>query len=565
MSKSKKSFALLLLSCLALAGCSSEHKTYPVDYDDARYDLSPANGEKHDDLVSNVVGNKKIEYYENVASTSTIYEKTLNEILLQVSKVAHDYTAEHVGSDVTKIKNDTFEGSVADDFGSIATTFDNLETRAKDSMVSSVKGGSYTKDNLYYENKYAQYLDENYYYLDVDKSKATKNVLITPERKYDDLFSADRENTYKTYREKEVYSDRKINYLVSEYIYSKSYASIGNSNARNVQIVALTDRSDEPGAAKKLLDAYVADYVQGDKAGQDKDFSVLSRLWKGITKSIANNSELDDEGRYSSAVVLTDEEEAWLRSKGILPSSSTQDDSYSSTLTGKVLSDWKQVKEGQENFNKLDSSLESTYTGTYAYDVETGVRKAIDDIATKDFVTKGWYLSSSGISSLPSALSSRIFSPRLTSSKKNIEDRKKSENVGKYTTDFTIYEKDGFRYLTVADTPSTDSSNIIYYDSSTKTYYLTRILDVIDTSALSKGNNDSIYDTEEKKEQVAREVAYSMSTTGSYKTNGIVYWLSRLDINYKDEGFRDYLKSNYNDVFKTDNPYSSEPKIKIGE
>lgn len=563
MSKSKKRFGLLLLSCIALVGCTSEHKTYPKDYDEPVYNLDGAKGQGHDDLVSGVVGNNKREYYDNVASTSTIYEKTLNQILLSISKTAHNYTATSKGTDVTTIRNDTFEGSVADDFDSISGQFDNLETRAKKSMTSSVRSGSYSKDNLFYEEKYAQHLDETYYYLTVDKSQATKKLLVTPEREYEDIFSPERETTYKTYREKEEYDDNRINYLVSEYIYTKSYASIGNSNARNVQIIALTDRSDVPGAAKKLLDAYVRDYIQGDKAGQDKDFSILSRLWKGITSEVANNTELGTTGRYSSDVVLKDDEVSWLRQNGVLPTSSTDDSRYSSTLTGKVLSEWKKVKDGQENFNKLDSSLESTYTGTYAYDVETGVRKAIDDIATKDLVTKGWYLSSSGISSLPSDLSSRIFSPRLTSSKTNIQKRKETDNVGKWTSDFTIYEKDGFRYLTVADTPSTDPSNIIYYDSSTKTYYLTRILDVVDTSALSKGNSDSIYDNEEKKEQVAREVAYARSTTGSYKTNGLVYWLSRLDINYKDEGFRDYIKSNYNDVFKTDNPYSSEPKIKI--
>ena len=68
-----------------------------------------------------------------------------------------------------------------------------------------------------------------------------------------------------------------------------------------------------------------------------------------------------------------------------------------------------------------------------------------------------------------------------------------------------------------------------------------------------------------KKEQIAREVAYTMSTTGSYKTNSIVYWLSRTDIKYSDEDFLEYMKSNYKDVFKSDNPYASEDKIVLPE
>ena len=131
MSRNKKSLGLILLSCIALVGCTNEHKTYPVDYDMPRYNLDGAKGQNHDDLVSGVVGNQKLEYYDNVASTSTIYEKTLNQILLAESKVAHDYTADKKGTDVTAIKNDTFEGSVADNFSDISSTFDNLEARGE--------------------------------------------------------------------------------------------------------------------------------------------------------------------------------------------------------------------------------------------------------------------------------------------------------------------------------------------------------------------------------------------------------------------------------------------------
>ena len=122
--------------------------------------------------------------------------------------------------------------------------------------------------------------------------------------------------------------------------------------------------------------------------------------------------------------------------------------------------------------------------------------------------------------------------------------------------DISLYGKDGYRYLTVADSSTGTNDDIIYYDASSKTYYLTRLLDVVDTSSLALNSSTSVYDTAEKKEQIAREIAYVMSTAGSYKTNSAVYWFSRTKFKYSDEDFLEYMKTTYKDVFKSDNPYT---------
>lgn len=559
-SKRIKSLGLLAVSVLALVGCDNDEVKYPTNYKD------PIFGDKVnglDQYDQNVVGNDFKHYYQSASSSSEIYQKAVNQVLLDVSKIAHGYTKDAAGTDVAAISKDYYKGSVADgDISKIQSsmTDSNLDYRAKASMTTTAKGGSYSKDNLFYENKYAKYLNETYYYLNFKLSEVSdQGKLLTPFLQYSDIFSNNA--NYQTYMQKELQDDMRINYLTAEYIYQKSYASIGNSNARKVQIIALTDRSDEPGAAKKLLNAYINDYVKGDK--KDKDFSVLSRLWKGITPDAANEIA---NSRYGSEIVLSADEEQWLREKDILPSDKSQDATSSGTLVGKVLADKKKLEAVRDNFHQVDTSLESTYTGSYAYDYKTGVRKAIDDIATKNLVTEGIYLSSSGISSIPSDLSSRIFSPKISTEKSTIDLMKEDAAEGKdVRRDITVYGKDGYRYLTTSDTISGTNDNLFYYDASSKTYYLTRILDVVSASALSTTNTSSIYDTAEKKEQIAREVAYTMSTTGSYKTNSIVYWLSRTDIKYSDEDFLEYMKSNYKDVFKSDNPYASEDKIVLPE
>jgi hypothetical protein len=123
--------------------------------------------------------------------------------------------------------------------------------------------------------------------------------------------------------------------------------------------------------------------------------------------------------------------------------------------------------------------------------------------------------------------------------------------------------KDGFRYVTKTGTLNgSDTDNIIYYDSSSKTYYLVRILDVASSSSLSTTNTDSMYSADQKA-YFARQIAYAMSTTGTYKTDSAIYWLRRTKISYSDDAFLTYMKTNYKDLFKTTSSVDSEDKISI--
>lgn len=541
-SNKKKLTAFLALSMLSLASCADEIK-YPSDYNDTLYPNI---------TDSSVVENNWLQYYKTVLSSDNLYKDTLNQILKEISTIAHNNTTGKNGTDVTTILNDTFEGSVANDTLP-SGTYDNLNERAEKSMISSAKSGTYSDDNQFYEKKFMTSLKNNFTLgTDFDETKInTQGKLITPNLKYSDIFGGD----YSYYKKNSLYDDEIINYLTSEYIYTKSYSSIGNSLARNVQIVSLTDRTDEPGSAKKLLDAYIKDYIKGDKAGTDTDFSVLSRLWKGITSDFVTSI---DSGRYStrydSSVVLSNAEIAWLKTNNIISS----DGKTSLTLSGKVMEDKQDLDDAQNDYDLVPSDLENTYTGSYTYDYNTGVRKAIDDIADKDLVTKGIYTKSAGISSLPSGLTDRIFSTNMTTKATDITEMKKGTSK-----DITVIEPDGYRYLTASPSTGSGEDNLIYFDSSSKTYYLVRILDVVNNSAISSTSTDTIYDTAAKKEQIAREVAYAMSTTGSYKTESTVYWLRRTNIKYSDEDFLSYMKTNYKDLFKTDSSYDSEPKIDL--
>ncbi len=577
MLKGKRKNKLGIIACglalFTLASCSDEIKL-PDDYETVLFPNIPTLADDN-----TVVQDTREDYYYNlISSYDDIYEETLNQILIEISHIAHDNKGGTDGSDVVNLINDNFDGSVADtdvaDLPAVADA-DNQLYRSKDSLVDVAGNGTYEEDNLFMERLYVDAL-KTAFTLPVDPLEGWEEdpagVLVTPELEFEDIYQGDYD-AYLAYMEKYLYDDIRINYLVSEYIYTVSYASIGNANARNIQVIALTDRDDQPGAAKKLLDAYVNDYVFGD-AGVDDDFTILSNLWKGITTDVIN--EFDEQGQYADrydAVLLDDEQVSWLEDNNIIVTGS-EDSTYTNygTLSGEVLDDLADLEASASDFNKIDTDLESTYTGSYTYDYLTGVRRAIDDIATSDFVTDGIYLQSDGVSNLPDTISDRIFSTNMTVNANEIAEMKANPGTVKY--DITTYGNDGYRYLTVENTVSSSTSSsdtisaddIIFYDSDSSTYYLVRILDVVNTQAMSTTSTTSVYSDATKREQIGREVAYVMSTTGSYKTEAVVYWLRRTEMDYSDEDFLDYMIENYPELFRTESPYDDEdtyPKITI--
>ena len=70
-----------------------------------------------------------------------------------------------------------------------------------------------------------------------------------------------------------------------------------------------------------------------------------------------------------------------------------------------------------------------------------------------------------------------------------------------------------------------------------------------------------MYDTASKKEQIAREVAFKLADSDTYKKEATIYYLRRSNLDFSDDAFLTYLKDNYKDLFKTTSPYDSEPKI----
>lgn len=605
MSRNNKRFGILLLSLTTLASCSTTKIRYPEDYNEDLFD----NVVKfvQDNNAGNVVQNNKEQYYKTVLTGDSLYREVVNQLLLAVSKKA--------GTDGKNVAQLVFDadsktGIYGNDSAIKTGEFSNLETRAKESLETTARSGSYTTDNLFKEDKFVLSLRENFTLGNPSAQEVKGNeIMVTPYMTYDNIYKNSTSDFYDYYLHHSLYQDMQINYLTAEYIYQKAYSSIVNSLARRVQVIALADRSDAGavGSASKVLNAYIKDYVKGAKAGIDKDFSILSRIWKGLTvKTIASTdpkydgsvefvnsgseytfnwtAEADEDSknyitnlfaRYgvtlkadgkveydATSTIVRPEEEDWMIANNLIDRDNSADDNC--TLAGKIVKDQEKVLEGLAagNLNAVDTSLESTYTGSYTYDVGTGFRKAYDDIAINNLITDGLH-TNSGLSSLPTDLKNRVFSTDIATDKTTVDEMKTKKDD--MTDGVTVFENDGFRYITNPGSISTEdqTSNIIFYDSSSKTYYLTRVLDVVSSTDLTKGTDDSSMYTKEQKELLARQVAYALAPTGDYKTNASVYWLRRINMKYSDDDFLEYMKSNYKDLFKTESTVDSEAKISL--
>lgn len=575
--KKTKRVLPVLATLLLLSSCStsSDPVKYPSDYKDKIFDNSVINSDP------NIIGNDWKHYYDDVIpSKSSIYTNLLTQMLVDVSTVAHNNDGtEGSGSDVTRIMKD-FDNQAhsvyKDGEYSSSVTYDNVKERAKDKMFSTVTVDSANvKDNLFYESKFvsAQQLAYTLGGTFDDTKVSSQGVLVNPNTTYEDVFKAGDQYSY--YLEKTYYNDLKIQYLTADYIYNKSYASIGNSTARKVQIVKLTDRTDNVGAAKRLLQAYVEDYISNPSSpllGKDPEFKVLSKLWKGITSSFVDSIEGGAfSSRYDENTYLTSEEISWLKDKKLMT------DTTSDLAIGKIMADKKKLDKmdidnpANENpYSSYISELEDTYTEKYKLSIGVGLRNAVDKIVKDDYVTEGIYTSSDSIDFLPAALKNNVFSVNLALDKSTVDNMKnKKDKDGKDSDNYvsidgvSIFQADGNRYIINNGSTSSDDNKIIYYDSENKAYYLVRILDAVSNASLSQSSTTSMYDSAKKKEQIAREVAFKLASSDTYKKEATIYYLRRLNIDYSDSDFLNYLKENYKDLFKTESTYDQEPKLYI--
>ncbi len=490
----KKSFGKLLVAVAfsaVLMSCSSDIVNYPSNADD---NIVTVTG----DTNGQVTDNQYSDVYANIASNGSPSAKTLDNILYNMS-------------------TDTY---LTGDFAISDTEF---QKRYQKEMLDAAKGGTYSTDNEFDEYRYALTLKESMYDIktkdgksDLESIKAAcVKQVINPDlkdadqsEKWDSVFHLDYSDYINRYYKPTIYRQ----YLTAWYIYNNNYSAIGNTAARNVTVVEITDRTDKPGEAIKLITAWLNKTVGDSTASVDDcDLHNLARLWKGVD--------------------VTTDEQNWLNSIGV------------SNLSSKI--DEEVAKITDKNQYTTDSDLESSYTGSYTYPVSHGVELAKRELEVKDLITEGTFLKSNSVGNVPTTLKNNIFSSNISTDTDSIKNGTKKD-----VTYISTHGDADLRYIAPSTSISGSSSlvdKMVTYDSSTKSYFIVQLNSVVTTSRISQSDSDT--DTvKTEKRTLAMNAAYEMASSDTYKKTAIVYFLTSNTISYSDPDFYSYIKTNYPDA-----------------
>lgn len=463
------SLALMAFSCLTLASCSSDHSTYPSNADDK--------------IIDGIVGADDIAYndfetfYDSLSSGTTIQAKVLNDVLYKIAK--------------KEVKLDQ----------------EFIDEKVDDLLINEINSGTYDTDYEFDEMRYVLNLRSKMYKITCGNNdenvNSGKGTVIKPGMKASEVLGCD----YTDYINRALLPNIYRQALIAKYIYDKSYSSIGNTYARDVKVVKITDRSDDKGAAVKTIKAFINNYINNPEASDEqRDLSHLGRIWLGTDVNEDDKKFISDNGLVTLASQIEDEV----------------------------------AKINLSDISKSDESMESKYTNNYSYSVDKGKKLALDSLSRTKVIYEGYQLRTNGLSDLPTSLRDRIFSINY-----NIDSSSTAKDV---TT--TI---NGHRFLTPSKIEDkTDVFNsIVHYDTSSDTYYLVEIFDVITTGALRVNADDSEEVKANKKER-AEKVAYELAAVSSLATDSTVHWLKNSNISYSDEKFYNYVKETYPAVFEKD-------------
>jgi len=492
MNKFQKIGKVLLIMSFAavLTSCDDDDVTnYPSNQNENVVDQT--NADNPDALTDN----KYADLYDNISSSNSVSAKTLDNILYKLAQ----------------------ENLVGD----YAISDDDFNEKYQEKMIDVATSGSYSTNNEFDEYEFALSLLTKQYDIktadgktSLEDIKAAANSLVidpdnyeTTAEEYAAIFKLDYSDYIERYYKPTIYRQ----YLYAKYIYDQSYSSIGNTYARDVVVVKISDDTDNPGSASKLVTSYVEKYIE-DKSVTDVDISDLARLWKGVN--------------------VTAEEQAWL------------DDLSVTTLAGEIDNDIEKIT---DNPYTTDETLESQYTGGHSYSKEYGKELALNSLKTTDLVTEGTFLKSTGLSSLPSDLKSRVFSTDYSTDVEGVENGT-VKDVSYITThdDNTSY-----RFVTPEVSKTGSGANIINYDASTSSYYIVQVNSIVSSSRITQRDSDDA-ETKAYKRELANEAAYEMAASDSYKKAAIVWLLTNNDIVYSDPDFYDYIDTNYSSVFDDD-------------
>jgi hypothetical protein len=348
--------------------------------------------------------------------------------------------------------------------------------------------------------------------------------------------------TYKSYIEATVLPDIYRSELVSQYLYTTNRNTIGNSYARKVTSVKLADNAAFPTATKDLVRAYCKDVIAANLYAT-YPFSFLNDLYKG---TITSSKYTEEEIAFAKTVYA---DANWTSDNQIDPDTGKATIPAESTY-GADLKNYSELKLGLDAVGGrfVTSSIDDIwkdYTNSGAYSPETGLAIKRQTLLSVDNSTNSWGTSSSGFDTLGSSAKTRLLKMGVANEVDSLTEAQKSEIVP-LTYGYYVYDH---YFLTPEGYESSNAYPYAIYESSN--WYLINVEEAVKGSKLM-ADGATNYDHlvgEGRTEYIARKVAYTMSSSDTYKKSANKYYVDLMAVTYHDTSLYNYFKTTFPDLF----------------
>ena len=464
------------------------------------------------------------------------------------------------------------------EYDRVTAKWNTIEDRISRIFYEAIKGGSYNTTRKYFdESKYLAELRSKLEKVADPYDDATPltlekdKIVITADVQEEDVFkNFGTAGDPKYYLHHDNYQDKrgydlknndpidadhpvKISYvedsiipqiyrtlLVEQYLLDESYNTLGRSYARKVNVLTISENSNNDKSANYLMKYFVRDYISTGKEVTTKVFKDFSNTYKGIL-----NYKLSETETVGDRLNTINTQYA-----GAFPLSASG--AYRvGTDYGDMMEKYEKIK---ADILTTDTSIESDFTGSYSYPKEVGLEIKTNEIETNDYTTDGWYIKNGGLSELPDTIKSRLFNIGVANV---LDDNTYPDRYdGSYATEVPAKEGklvakiNGKFYLKVASKQQSGSDikdDILFYENGK--YYVIQIEEAVSGSKLAKEDDNKKY-TSEKKEEIINEVARVIGNNDTYQSASTKHWLEQAAIKYHDSKVYDYFKENYPDLFK---------------
>lgn len=515
--KAKKLTGFLALS-LVLAGCG-EIGALPTNYED-----------KLVNDMSHEINNALKVIYDKYVETNQSDEAILDEVLLAVAKA----------------NEDEFDDAV-------------VAERLKEKFYDEVSNGSYEFRHVFNEKHYIidMIYRNNYYIVDTNGDKVAVDRVTNDEFTFfnegiflphinesnfdDPAHKLVHFDYYKDYLEDKFADEVYRELLVEKYVKDEQTASIGRNYARKVTYVAIEDSSQNPEAARTLVNAFVNENILNTNvSARNPDLEILANAWRGVKGAagdlVAGDSELD-----------------LLTAAGL--------DVNKQTLYGELMTRYARIKTDEKI---TDRTVENEFTNNGAYAKETGLEIKKNELRKKDFVVSDWAIKNGGLSDLPAAIRDRLFNIGVANGVDFVLDDagvladagKVSEELGSARNTF-VRNIDGKYYLVPQTYEKNNNANFVFYENGT--YYIVQIEEAVNTAKLTEnnlryyGNTDNLINsvrTEAEIDVITNSVARQLGEVASTSTNARQFYIEQLDITFHDEDVRAFFEGRFPDIFE---------------